>query len=225
MNKNDLTRRRKVGRWAVPLLSVAAAAVLLPLNMGGCGTGDVGGLGQAVTSVTGNVTGLGGGGGGGGTNYVGVGLAGIKGVQALTMGDPQERALGQSVAVNLTNKYRLVQDETLNRYVTMVAQVLLNQSNAGGDVCVGILDTDAVNAYSGPNGYVIITRGALRQIRMSPSSPASSDTRSSTSSNGTAWTSAKQGSSDRQSSRARRPGCPAIPSSSHRCLAPSLTAS
>jgi len=145
-------------------LGVAAVAVLLPLNMGGCGSGDVGGIGQAVTSVTGNVTGLGGG-GGGGPNYVGVGLAGIKGVQALGMGDPQERALGQSVAVNLTNKYRLVEDENLNRYVTMVAQVLLNQSNAAGEVFVGILDTDAVNAYSGPNGYVMITRGALRQMQ------------------------------------------------------------
>jgi predicted Zn-dependent protease len=96
---------------------------------------------------------------------VDVGLAGVKGAQALTMGDPQERALGQSVAVNLTNKYRLVQDENLNRYVTMVAQVLLNQSKEGGEVFVGVLDTDSVNAYSGPNGYVLVTRGALRQMR------------------------------------------------------------
>ena len=155
--------RRVAARAAAgSVLAAAVLAAFTPFNMGGCSPSNVGGT---IGSVTSGLTGVGGGGGGGtGNKAVDVGVAVIQGAQAVAMGPEQERAMGQQVALSLTNRYRTVDDEQLNKYVTMVAQTLVNQMPEGGQVFVGVLDTEEMNAYAGPNGYIFVTRGALKAM-------------------------------------------------------------
>jgi predicted Zn-dependent protease len=157
-----LTWRRVAARMAAgSLFAAAVVAALTPFNMGGCSPSSVG---STIGSVASGVTGVGGGGGRGnftGNQAIDVGLAAVEGFQALSLNEQDERAMGQSVALSLTNKYRTVEDEQLNKYVTMVAQTLVNQMRQGGQVYVGVLDTNEMNAFAGPQGYIFVTRGAL----------------------------------------------------------------
>lgn len=145
------------------LVGAAVVAVMTPFNMGGCSPSSVGGT---LTSATSALTGVGGGGRGNftGNQAVDGGMAVVEGVQALSLGADDERAMGQQVALSLTNRYRVVEDPQLNKYVTMVAQTLMNQMRQGGQVFVGVLDTNEMNAFAGPQGYIFVTRGALQAM-------------------------------------------------------------
>jgi predicted Zn-dependent protease len=60
------------------------------------------------------------------------------------------------------NRYGVVQDAAVHKYVSLVGQVLVQKStrpNLGFTFIV--LDTDGVNAFAAPGGFVHITRGAL----------------------------------------------------------------
>jgi predicted Zn-dependent protease len=58
-----------------------------------------------------------------------------------------------------------VNDQRLNDYVIMIGRTLADQTERDpGGWMFGVLDTDVVNAYSGPGGYVFVTRGALRRM-------------------------------------------------------------
>jgi len=85
---------------------------------------------------------------------------------AATLGEKDEDAIGQSVAVSLSNRYQLSSDERLQRYVNLVGLTVADASpNAGGNWVFGVLETPEVNAFSGPNGYVFVTRGALMHMQ------------------------------------------------------------
>src|SRR5438552_868409 len=88
------------------LLATGLVCLSVPLNMGGC-AGDVG---QGISSI-GSATGHGA--PSGTENYL---RAGEKGFQATSLSERDEDAMGQSVAVTLTNQYGLNDDESLARY-------------------------------------------------------------------------------------------------------------
>jgi predicted Zn-dependent protease len=121
------------------LLAALVVLAFVPFNMGGCNAGSV-----DVTSIV------------QGTQQLG---------KSVAMSEKDEPALGQSVAVQATNRYPLYHDQALTRYVTLVGRVV-GASSARPDIVYyfGILDTDKVNAFSGPHGYVFITRGALMRM-------------------------------------------------------------
>lgn len=76
-----------------------------------------------------------------------------------------EDGMGQAVAVALTNDYELTEDEALDKYVSLVGLTLVNSSpRPVGNWQFGVLDTDDVNAFAGPNGYIFVTRGALERM-------------------------------------------------------------
>jgi predicted Zn-dependent protease len=92
--------------------------------------------------------------------------AGAHGLQALAISEKDEDSIGQSVGVSLTTRYGLVHDDKLLTYVTMVGLTVAGSTpNPGGNYVFGILDTDEINAFSGPNGYIFITRSALKNMR------------------------------------------------------------
>jgi predicted Zn-dependent protease len=92
--------------------------------------------------------------------------AGMHGLNAVTLGERQENAIGESVAVAITNRYQLVPNDNLQRYVMLVGLTVANSSpNPNAKWIFGVIDTPEVNAFSGPNGYVFITRGALMRMR------------------------------------------------------------
>src|ERR1035437_8007236 len=93
----------------------------------------------------------------------------IKGVghslNALSLSEKDEDALGQSVGVALTNQYGVTADARLQHYVMLVGLTVASASpNAGGNWVFGVLESSDVNAFSGPNGYVFVTRGAIAQM-------------------------------------------------------------
>ena len=74
--------------------------------------------------------------------------------------------MGQSVAVAVTNNYGVVDDEALTRYVTLVGlTVAYATPRADEEFVFGVLDSDEVNAFSGPAGYILVTRGAIQQCQ------------------------------------------------------------
>lgn len=84
---------------------------------------------------------------------------------AKRLGPGDEDELGKSVAILVTNRYPPSNDEQLVRYVNLVGYALASCSRKpDGYYAFGVLDTDDIDAYSGPNGYVMITRGAIASM-------------------------------------------------------------
>ena len=85
---------------------------------------------------------------------------------ARQLGEADEDELGKAVAILVTNKYSPSDDKKLIQYVNLVGYTLVSASKRpDGHYVFGVLDTDDIGAYSGPNGYVMITRGALKSMR------------------------------------------------------------
>jgi predicted Zn-dependent protease len=86
-------------------------------------------------------------------------------VRDLQMTDAEEQTLGQQVSEKIRSRYGVVQDAAVHRYVALVGMSL---AQAGPRPTLPwtfiVLDTDGVNAFAAPGGYVHITRGALALI-------------------------------------------------------------
>ena len=76
--------------------------------------------------------------------------------------DAEEQQLGHGVSERVRAKFGVVQDKAVHRYVTLVGTLLTNASTRPKlPWSFIVLDTDAVNAFAAPGGYVHITKGAL----------------------------------------------------------------
>jgi predicted Zn-dependent protease len=80
---------------------------------------------------------------------------------AAGIGPKEEADLGDSVALEVIGKYGgLVRDEALMRRVNLVGRALARYSGRPErNWRFGVLDSDTVNGFSAPDGYVFITRG------------------------------------------------------------------
>jgi predicted Zn-dependent protease len=88
-----------------------------------------------------------------------------KEINVMNLSEKDEDSIGQSVGVVLTNRYGLTQNKTLEYYVMLVGLTVADASpNPGMKWVFGVLETSEVNAFSGPNGYVFVTRGAINQM-------------------------------------------------------------
>jgi predicted Zn-dependent protease len=85
------------------------------------------------------------------------------GQQALPIAPEKEHEIGFGIAATVAGRYPVVRNDALTRYVNLVGQAVAQQSVRGGEVSFrfGVLDTDDVNAWAAPGGYVLLTRGAL----------------------------------------------------------------
>lgn len=87
-------------------------------------------------------------------------------VRDLQVTDAEEVKLGAGVSERIRVRYGVVQDAPVHRYIGMVGTALAQASARPGLPWVFIvLDTDGVNAFAAPGGYVHITRGALALIQ------------------------------------------------------------
>jgi Zn-dependent protease with chaperone function len=74
----------------------------------------------------------------------------------------EELQLGAEVSARVRDRYGVVQDEAVHRYVTLVGTLLVKKSARPGlPFRFIVLDTDGVNAFAAPGGFIHITRGAL----------------------------------------------------------------
>jgi len=84
----------------------------------------------------------------------------------LTFTDDEEMQIGSEISAKLRDKYGVVQDPAVHKYVTLVGTLLAQASARPGlKWTFVVLDTDGVNAFAAPGGFVHITRGALALIQ------------------------------------------------------------
>lgn len=77
-----------------------------------------------------------------------------------------EVQFGREVAARVLGKFGLHDKEELTRYVNLVGKsVAAFTGRPELDFRFGVLDTDSINAYAAPGGYVFVTRGALREMQ------------------------------------------------------------
>lgn len=91
---------------------------------------------------------------------------GLKAWQSMKVTDAEAQQIGADVSAKLREKYGVVQDSAVHKYVSLVGQSLAQASTRPTLRWTFIvLDTDGVNAFAAPGGYVHITRGALALIK------------------------------------------------------------
>jgi predicted Zn-dependent protease len=84
------------------------------------------------------------------------------GTAVVPISTEQEIEIGRGIAATVAGHYTLSRDSTLNRYVNLVGNAVA-AADPRPDVVYrfGVLDSDEVNAFAAPGGYVFVTRGAL----------------------------------------------------------------
>src|SRR5882724_2137566 len=89
-----------------------------------------------------------------------------KGVAGI--GPEEEKVIGESVTLEVIGTYGgLVRDETVMRRVNLVGRALARYSDRPDlEWRFGVLNSNQVNAFSAPGGYVFITR-ALYEVATS----------------------------------------------------------
>lgn len=87
-------------------------------------------------------------------------------VRELQMTDAEEQQLGQQVSDKIRTRYGVVQDAGVHRYVSLVGLAMAQGSTRPNLPWTFIvLDTDGVNAFAAPGGYVHVTKGLLALIK------------------------------------------------------------
>lgn len=77
----------------------------------------------------------------------------------------EERNIGRTVAGGLLGAAPLVRDDQLQRYVNQVGRWVASQSERPDlDWRFGVIDSEDINAFAMPGGYVFITKGLYRRL-------------------------------------------------------------
>ncbi|HUP66293.1 MAG TPA: M48 family metalloprotease [Thermoanaerobaculia bacterium] len=80
--------------------------------------------------------------------------------------EEEEIEIGRVIAARILATYPLSKDETVQKYVTLVGNTVAAYSSRPTlDWHFAVLETDTVNAFSAPGGYLFITTGALELIQ------------------------------------------------------------
>jgi predicted Zn-dependent protease len=92
----------------------------------------------------------------------------ITGKQTLNLQNPspaEEIKIGREIIGNLLGAAPLVKDAALQKYVNQVGRWVANQSERSDWAWhFGVIDTNDINAFAAPGGYVIITKGLYRKL-------------------------------------------------------------
>ncbi len=77
----------------------------------------------------------------------------------------EEVRIGRQIAGNLLGAVPLVRDDALQRYVNLVGRWVAQQSGRNEVTWrFGVIDTEAINAFAAPGGYVFVTKGLYRML-------------------------------------------------------------
>lgn len=77
----------------------------------------------------------------------------------------QETRIGKQLAGDLLGAAPLVKDDGLQRYVNLVGNWVAQQSGRT-DISwhFGVIESEDINAFAAPGGYVLVTKGLYRQL-------------------------------------------------------------
>lgn len=79
--------------------------------------------------------------------------------------DEEESAIGRQIAGNLLGAAPLVKDKRLQKYVNDVGRWVASQSERPDLTWhFGVIDTEDINAFAAPGGYIFVTRGLYRML-------------------------------------------------------------
>lgn len=82
--------------------------------------------------------------------------------QSAMLNENDEAIMGRSLAFTITNTYPVSNDRRLNSYVNYIGQTLVSISHKPDRHYVfGVLESDKVGAFSAPDGYIFVTKGAI----------------------------------------------------------------
>jgi predicted Zn-dependent protease len=94
--------------------------------------------------------------------------AGVDAVSALKpLSQEEEYYLGRAVAAKILSRYKPYQNQRLNRYVSKVGLSLALYSerpNTFSGYHFLVLDSDEINSFAAPSGFIMITRGLLNSL-------------------------------------------------------------
>jgi predicted Zn-dependent protease len=77
----------------------------------------------------------------------------------------EEIALGREITGNLLGAAPLVKDEALQKYVNSVGRWVASQSERPDlPWRFGVIDSDDLNAFAAPGGYVVMTKGLYKKL-------------------------------------------------------------
>jgi predicted Zn-dependent protease len=83
-------------------------------------------------------------------------------IKNFVMTEQEEKELGASISERLRVKYGVVQSQAVHKYVALTGRMLTESSSRPNLAWTfTVLDTDGVNAFAAPGGFIHITRGAL----------------------------------------------------------------
>lgn len=75
----------------------------------------------------------------------------------------EEQEIGREVAAKMIAAFHVYRNDALTRYVNLVgASVAVQSERQDIQYHFAVLDSDDINAFSAPGGYVFITRGAVK---------------------------------------------------------------
>jgi predicted Zn-dependent protease len=82
------------------------------------------------------------------------------------MSEDEEIALGREVAARLAGTFGVWKDRAWTERINIIGRTLaLYSERPDIKYRFAILDTEEVNAYSAPGGYIFVTRGLLKQVK------------------------------------------------------------
>lgn len=78
----------------------------------------------------------------------------------------EEVKLGREITGNLLGASALVKDEALQKYVNQVGRWVASQSERPElPWRFGVVESEAINAFAAPGGYIVITKGLYRKLQ------------------------------------------------------------
>jgi predicted Zn-dependent protease len=77
----------------------------------------------------------------------------------------EETRIGRQIAGNLLGAVPLVRDDKLQRYVNLVGNwVALQSGRKDINWHFGVVDTEDINAFAAPGGYIFVTKGLYQRL-------------------------------------------------------------
>lgn len=87
-------------------------------------------------------------------------------IDDLNITDAEERQIGEQVSLKLRTRFGVYQNEPVTKYVSLLGGALAQVSSRPTlDWKFIVLDTDGVNAYAAPGGFIHVTRGLLGLVK------------------------------------------------------------
>lgn len=85
------------------------------------------------------------------------------GISACSISQQQEIELGQQYAAEINRQLPIVDDPVVNRYINLLGNEIARQGQRQIAYSFYVVNTDAVNAFALPGGFIYINRGLIER--------------------------------------------------------------